>query len=133
MPIDPDFWDTLYNNNVISRIFYRCRRSIMCCLCSILPISSFSSGHFYIFSLSQFIHIFLTFWSLLFRLCLGCNQLSLGSNRCCGCAREYLLRRFEESVHSGELVDERYVLSEGEERWPGRLREIGAVERIGVV
>lgn len=36
-------------------------------------------------------------------------------------------------MHSGELVDERYVLSEGEERWSSRLREIGAVERIGVV
>lgn len=51
----------------------------------------------------------------------------------CVCACVYLLRRFEESVRPGELVDERYVLSEGEQRRASRLREIGAVERIGVV
>lgn len=43
------------------------------------------------------------------------------------------MRSFEESVDSCDLIDERNIFSEGVERRSGRFREIGAVERIGVV
>lgn len=43
------------------------------------------------------------------------------------------MRGFQEPVDSGYLVDERDVLSEGVQRGSGRLREVGAVKRIGVI
>jgi len=44
-----------------------------------------------------------------------------------------LVRSFEESVDSRDLVDEGNIFSEGVERRSGRFREVGAVERIGIV
>lgn len=47
--------------------------------------------------------------------------------------RIYLVWGFEKSVNSGDLIDERYILSECEMRGSGRLGEIGAVEWIGII
>lgn len=45
----------------------------------------------------------------------------------------YLVRSLEEPVDARELVDEGDVLPEGVERRARGLREVGAVERIGVI